>query len=216
MKIAIIGASGKLGNILVEKIINRNDPNIELTALVRSKNKVKSDIKVIEKDVMNIGSEDIHGYDVVVSAYGPSANDEDQLIKTTQHLINIFDHSKNTRLIICGGVGPLFTDKQKQMRISESPDVPDFAVKLAKAETESFILLEKNTSFDWIYFSPSLGLTYENAPETGKIIKAKDIMPVSDKGNLHLSYLDYASVIVDEIVNLNDEVHAIISVVGNN
>lgn len=214
MKIAVIGASGKLGQILVEDLLRKENIEVELTALVRDKNKISQNITVIETDILDITSKEIQKYDIVISAYGADAGKENSLIDTTRHLIHIFANNTTTRLIICGGVGPLFVDSNKDTRVSDSALVPDFVVALAKAETSAFQLLEEEQSFDWVYFAPPLALSYEDTSKTGEYIRAGEVMPTSSEGNMSLSYPNYSIAILDEISSENHISHQIISVVG--
>ena len=47
MKIAIIGASGKQGNLILKEAITRD---FEVTAIVRNKSKITDSVTVVEKD----------------------------------------------------------------------------------------------------------------------------------------------------------------------
>ena len=66
MKIAVICANGKEGKLIVEEAIGRG---IDVTAVVRGENKSAAD-KVIVKDLFDLTSEDLYGFDAVVDACG--------------------------------------------------------------------------------------------------------------------------------------------------
>lgn len=66
MKIAVVAANGKAGQLIVEEALNRGH---DVTAVVRSFNKSKAQ-KVIEKDLFDLTKEDLAGFDVVVDAFG--------------------------------------------------------------------------------------------------------------------------------------------------
>ena len=66
MKIAVIGANGKAGKLIVAEALSRN---LDVTAVVRNEN--KSDAKkVIVKDIMSLNKEDLKGFDVVIDCFG--------------------------------------------------------------------------------------------------------------------------------------------------
>lgn len=98
MKIAVIGATGKAGQKIVEEAVQRGH---EVTAIVRSAAKVTAAIPVIEKDVFDVTQEDVKGFDVVVNAFGAPAGQEDLHVKAGRHLISIFQGIP-TKLVVVG------------------------------------------------------------------------------------------------------------------
>ena len=72
MKIAIIAASGKAGNLIVEDALKRK---YDVTAIVRDASKVIQDIPVVEKDILSIKKEDLQPFDVVINAFGAKESD---------------------------------------------------------------------------------------------------------------------------------------------
>ncbi len=58
MKIAVVAANGKAGQLIVEEALNRGH---DVTAVVRSSNKSKAQ-KVIEKDLFDLTKEDLAGF----------------------------------------------------------------------------------------------------------------------------------------------------------
>lgn len=68
MKIGIIGASGKAGSLILKEALTRGH---DVTAIVRDEAKVQiQGASVLEKDVFDLKSEDIKGFDVIVNAFG--------------------------------------------------------------------------------------------------------------------------------------------------
>ncbi len=59
MKIAVVAANGKAGQLIVEEALNRGH---DVTAVVRSSNKSKAQ-KVIEKDLFDLTKKDLAGFD---------------------------------------------------------------------------------------------------------------------------------------------------------
>ena len=61
MKIAIIGATGKAGKLIMEEALKRG---LDVTAIVRNKSKLSnSSVKLIEKDFLHFIATDAHGID---------------------------------------------------------------------------------------------------------------------------------------------------------
>lgn len=111
MKIGIISATGKAGSVILKEATDRGH---EVTAIVRNASKLEDkSLKVLEKDVFDLTAEDVRGFDVVVNAFGAPAGKENLHVEVGQALINILKDAPNTRLIVVGGAGSLFTDESK-------------------------------------------------------------------------------------------------------
>ncbi len=98
MKIGVIGATGKAGQKIVEEALQRGH---NVTAIVRSASKVKEDIQVIEKDVLDLTQEDVKGFDVVVNAFGAPLGQETLHVAVGRHLIATFNGIA-TKLFVVG------------------------------------------------------------------------------------------------------------------
>ena len=101
MNIGIIGATGKLGTKVLDEAQQRGH---EVTAIVRNAAKLDAakDVKVIEKDVFDLTSDDIKDLDVVVNAFGAPLGEEEVYVEVGRILINILK-DVDTRAIIVGG-----------------------------------------------------------------------------------------------------------------
>ena len=102
MNIGIIGATGKLGTKVLDEAQQRGH---EVTAIVRNAAKLDDDkdVKVIEKDVFDLTSDDIKDLDVVVNAFGAPLGEEEVYVEVGRILINILK-DVDTRAIIVGGL----------------------------------------------------------------------------------------------------------------
>lgn len=192
MKLAIIGATGKAGQkILTEALSN----NLDVTAIVRDRNKLSIDVPTIEKDISALTAEDIKGFDVVVSAFGAPAGHEDLHVSNGKHLIDIFT-GLNTRLIVVGGAGSLYVDPDKKIRVMDTPDFPEAFFATAYNQGKNFDDL-KASSINWTFVSPSAFFDAEG-PRTGKYVRGEDHLLLNDAGESYVSYADFAVAIVDE------------------
>lgn len=195
MKIAVIGATGKAGQKIVEEAVQRGH---EVTAIVRSAAKVTAAIPVIEKDVFDVTQGDVKGFDVVVNAFGAPAGQEDLHVKAGRHLIAIFQGIP-TKLVVVGGAGSLFVDPEKKVRVMDTPDFP--AMYLATAQNQGQNLQDlQQSSITWTFISPSAFFDPEG-PRTGHYTAGVDHLLVNDAGESYVSYADYAVAVVDELEN---------------
>lgn len=195
MKIAVIGATGKAGQKIVEEALQRGH---DVTAIVRSAAKVTATIPVLEKDVLDITAEDVKGFDVVVNAFGAPAGQEQLHVKVGRHLILIFKGIA-TKLVVVGGAGSLFVDPEKKVRVMETPDFP--AMYLATAQNQGQNLEDlQQSSITWTFISPSAFFDPEG-PRTGHYTAGVDHLLVNDAGESYVSYADYAVAVVDELEN---------------
>ncbi len=195
MKIAVIGATGKAGQKIVEEAVQRGH---EVTAIVRSAAKVTTAIPVIEKDVFQLTQNDVKDFDSVVNAFGAPAGQEDLHVKAGRHLIEIF-RDIDTKLLVVGGAGSLFVDPEKQIRVMETPDFP--AMFLATAQNQGQNLQDlQQSAIHWTFLSPSAFFDPEG-PRTGHYTTGVDHLLVNEAGESYVSYADYAVAVLDELEN---------------
>ena len=72
MKIAVVCANGKAGTLITKEAVERG---LDVTAIVREENKTVAQ-NVIIKDLFDLTTEDLAGFDVVVDAFGAWAEPE--------------------------------------------------------------------------------------------------------------------------------------------
>ena len=129
MKIAVVAANGKAGKLIVKEAMERG---MDVTAVVRGENRTEAK-KVIVKDIFDLTKEDLAGFDAVVDAFGAWTEDVlPQHSTTLAHLCDILSGT-NTRLLIVGGAGSLYVNKEHTATVSEGPDFPDAFKPLASA-----------------------------------------------------------------------------------
>ena len=66
MKVAVLGATGKEGQLLLAEAKRRG---MDVTAIVQKKKKITDGTPTIEKDVYQLTTEDIQAFDVLISAF---------------------------------------------------------------------------------------------------------------------------------------------------
>ena len=197
MKIAIIGATGKAGKLIMEEALKRG---LDVTAIVRNKSKLSnSSVKLIEKDLFDLKKDDLKDFDTVVSAFG--AWEEKELSKhgeVMNHLCDILADT-NIRLMIVGGAASLFVNHS--MMLIDSPDFPKDWINLAKNSNKAFEILKATKNVLWTYISPSADFQADGKKTGEYRIGDKDELCFNSKGESMISYADYAIGFVDEIEN---------------
>ncbi|MDM7881314.1 NAD(P)-dependent oxidoreductase [Staphylococcus borealis] len=209
MKIGIIGATGKVGTKVLQEATRRGH---EVTAIVRNAAKLNhSDVKVIEKDIFNLTTDDIKDLDVVVNAFGAPLGEEEAHVEAGRALIALLK-DVDTRAIIVGGAGSLFVDEAQTTRVVDTPDFPEVVKPTAKGQGRNLQDLKDSEGITWTFVSPSAGFDAEGK-RTGSYTSGKDQLLVNSQGNSYISYADYAIAIVDEAENA-DHINERFTVVG--
>ena len=197
MKIAIIGATGKAGKLIMEEALKRG---LDVTAIVRNKSKLSnSSVKLIEKDLFDLKKEDLKNFDTVVSAFG--IWEEKELSKHGEVMNYLCDilADTNIRLMIVGGAASLFVNHS--MMLIDSPDFPKDWINLAKNSNKAFEILKATKNVLWTYISPSADFQADGKKTGEYRIGDKDELCFNSKGESMISYADYAIGFVDEIEN---------------
>ena len=195
MKIGIIGASGKAGSMILKEASERGH---EVTAIVRSASKMaNSDAAVIEKDIFNLTAADIKGLDVVVNAFGAAPGQEHLHVEAGRKLIELFKQAPETRLIVVGGAGSLYVDKEKTTQLYDTPEFPKEYLPTAKNQGQNLQDLKEAEGLKWTFISPAAFFNPEGK-RTGSYQKGQENLIVNTAGESYISYADYAIAVVDE------------------
>lgn len=198
MKIAVVCANGKAGKLIVEEAIGRG---IDVTAVVRSENKTAAD-KVIIKDLFDLTSEDLKGFDAVVDAFGAWAPDVlPQHSTSLKHLCDVLSGS-DTHLLVVGGAGSLYVNPEHTLQVMDGADFPEIFKPLAQAQGKALDELRTRNDVKWTFISPAGDFQADGA-KTGRYILGGEELTLNTKGESVISYADYAVAMVDEIVNGN-------------
>ena len=207
MKIGVVAANGRVGKKVVAEAVARGH---EVTAFAREDNQSAAQ-KFVRRDIMALTREDLAGFDAVVDAFG--AWKEEDLpghVVTSQHLCDILSGS-DVRLLIVGGAGSLYVNKEHTVVVSDSPDFPAVFLPLAKAMGEELAKLRDRADVRWTFVSPA-GDFQVDGDRTGEYILAGEELTLNSKGESIISYADYAIAMLDEIEH-GDHIRQRISVV---
>jgi len=197
MKIAIVGASGKAGSLILKEAVSRGH---DVTAIVRNTSKLQDkNTAVIEKDVFDLTADDLTAFDVVVNAFGAPLGEEQAHVDAGHALIEALEGT-NTRLLVVGGAGSLFVDENKTVRVIDTPEFPDIVKPTANGQGRNLQELQGTTDLTWTFVSPS-AVFDAKGQRTGSYQSGKDHLLVNTKGESYISYADFAIAVVDEIEN---------------
>lgn len=194
MKVAVIGANGKSGSRITKEALRRG---MDVTAVVRSENKSGAP-HMIQKDLFDLEKEDLAGFDAVVDAFAiwdPSK--ADLHVTSLAHLTGLLAGT-NVRLLVVGGAGSLYTNKEHTAQVSDARDIPPDRKPTVLAMGKALEELRKVDTVRWTYVSPAT--EYDPAgPRTGDYILAGEELTFNSQGKNYISYDDYALAMVDEI-----------------
>ena len=194
MKIAVVCANGKAGQLIVKEAISRG---IDVTAVVRGENKSAAD-KVITMDIFDIKADDLKGFDAVVDAFGAWTEDTLPLHSTSLKVLCDALTGTDTRLIVVGGAGSLYVNKEHTACVADGADFPDAFKPLAAAMAKALGELRERNDVKWTYISPA-GDFQADGERTGEYILGGEELVLNDRGESIISYADYAIALVDEI-----------------
>ena len=193
MKIAVLAANGKVGSLIVKEAVDRGN---DVTAVAREENKTVAK-KFLKKDILDLTENDLKDFDVVITAFGAWTEDTLPLHKTTlEHLSNILAN-KNTRLLVVGGAGSLYTDESLKTQLFTTPNFPTDYYPIASNQAKGLDILRNRKDVKWTYISPAGDFDFE-AERKGEYLLAGEVFTVNSKGESKISYADYAIAMVDE------------------
>ena len=207
MKIAVVAANGRVANKVIAEAVERG---FEVTAFGRIENNTEAQ-SYVQKDLFNLTAEDLKGFDAVVDAFGAWTPETlDQHSTSLKHLCDVLSGT-DTRLLVVGGAGSLYVNKEHTAQVSDGADFPEMFKPLASAMAKALTELRKRSDVKWTYISPA-GDFQADGERSGKYILAGEELTLNGKGESIISYADYAIAMVDEIEK-GDHIRQRISVV---
>ena len=198
MKMAVVCANGKAGKLIVKEAVERG---LDVTAIVRGENRSAAK-KALVKDLFDLTSADLKGFDVVVDAFGAWTPETLPLHSTSlKHLCDILSGT-DTRLLVVGGAGSLYVNPEHSAQVMDGSDFPEVFKPLATNMGKALDELRGRNDVKWTYISPA-GDFQAEGERTGKYIQAGEELTLNGRGESIISYADYAIAMVDEAVSGN-------------
>jgi len=202
MKISLIGATGFVGEAILQELLERNH-NVIAIARIPNDAKKHHKLKWSKADVNDVDvlSKIIAGSDVVISAYNAGWSNPNlyhDFTKGSKAIQEAVKKSGVKRLIVIGGAGSLYVAPGVQA--VDTPAFPKEYHAGATASRDYLNILKEEKKLDWVFVSPAFemhpGIT---TGRTGKYRLGLD-NPVFDENQRSvLSVQDLAVVIADEV-----------------
>ncbi len=196
MKIALIGAAGKVGSKILKEALDRGH---EVTAIVHNKDVTVSNPKLTKAkgDLLDTDglAETLKGHDVVICSNNPALEKE---LDASKSMLQAVKKSGVKRLIMVGGAGTM--DTEPGTFLIDTPAFPaEFRPYALPMRDFYRDYLRPETELDWSFFGPAV-IFNENDPRTGKYrTQAETIMGGPDGGPSVVSYADFAAAMLDEV-----------------
>lgn len=196
MKLLVVGVNGRVGTLVAKEALKRG---IDVSGLGKGENHL--DLKeYLNKDALTLTKEEVENYDVIVDAVGGWTEETiPNITSVMKFLANLLSNTK-TRLIVVGGAGSLFVNKERTITVDMGKDFPDSWKPLSNAHGEGLKYLRESKGLDWTYISPACNFVFEGE-RTGEYRLGGEELILNSKGESVISYADYALALVDEVMN---------------
>ncbi|MDP1742670.1 MAG: NAD(P)-dependent oxidoreductase [Polaromonas sp.] len=200
MKIALIGATGFVGTPILSELLARGH---QVTVLARTPSKLpaQTGLTVVQADALDAQqvAKAVTGHDAVISAYNPGwtePNIHDLHLQASQAIVEGVKASGVKRLLVVGGAGSLFV--APGLQLVDTAEFPAQYKQGALAAREALNQLKLETTLDWSFVSPPIGLA--PGERSGKYRVGADELLAGQGGQpAGISAPDLAVAIVDEI-----------------
>ena len=145
MKIAVVCANGRVGQLITKEALQRG---LDVTAVVRGENRSAAP-RYISRDVLDLTALDLKGFDVVVDAFGAWTEETLPLHSVSLKVLCDALSGTDTRLMVVGGAGSLYVNREHTACVADGPDFPDMFKPLAAAMAKSAALSQKGPVMPW-------------------------------------------------------------------
>ncbi len=201
-KIAVIGATGYVGQAVVAELANRGH---QVTAFARNIDKVvKSDkVQAVSFDVNSTNfAEQLTGFDAVISAFNAGWTNPNLAQDNKTGLANIVEAAKTAKvpyLLVVGGAGSLYVAEGVQL--IDTPNFPSEIFDGANAVRNLLADLKARNDVNWSFISPPALLGADagySEQRTGKYRLGNNYLLMNGDIPAGISVTDLAIAIVDD------------------
>ena len=203
MKFAVIGATGYVGNAVVQELAARGH---DVTSFARNTGKVfaASNVRAVAADVTAAGfAEQLAGFDAVVSAFNPGWTNPNIGRDFRDGYAAILAAAKSAGvpyLLIVGGAGSLYIAPGVQ--VIDTPDFPKEIYDGANAARDLLTELRGRNDLNWAFISPPICLGADGGhseDRTGKYRLGQDDALMDGDAPAGISVADLAIAIADDV-----------------
>lgn len=205
MKIAVIGATGLVGNAAVQELASRGH---DVTAFARSTEKAfqAPNVAAVAADVNAPDfTAQLKGFDAVVSAFNPSWDNPNLAADFTRGADNIVAAAQAAEvpyLLVIGGAGSL--NIAPGVQLVDTPDFPADIYPGANAARELLNRLRARRDVNWAFLSPAamFAVNPVKFEKTGRYrTGADDVLLNADGSPADIALPDLAAAIADDAEN---------------
>ncbi|MDB5712920.1 MAG: Rrf2-linked NADH-flavin reductase [Sphingomonadales bacterium] len=204
MKIALLGAAGRIGSEIREEALRRGH---HITALTRTLGRVEEGPSVTitvadAYDAASIASA-VAGHDAIISAFSPDPSEpvEGKAGRLRDAHAAILAGARQAgvqRIILVGGVGSLWATPG--VLVVDSPEYPQANRGHTLANIEILRgLTEDGDDLEWTYISPPRRI--EAGERTGIFRLGQDTLLRNEAGESLISRADFAIAVLDELAS---------------
>jgi len=203
MKIAVIGATGLVGNATVQELASRGH---EVVGFARNVEKVfkAENVQAVQADVnAEDFAEKLAGFDAVVSAFNGGWTNPNLAEDTERGSASILNAAKVANvpyLLVIGGAGSLYV--APDLQLVDTPNFPPEVFPAANVVRNLLTELQGRRDINWAFLSPAVmfavnPLSFE---KTGKYRLGKDdVLLNADGSPADITVPDLAVAIADDV-----------------
>ena len=184
MKVALIGATGKVGGRLITELTGRGH---DVTGIARHTADIGIPMRAVDATDAVALADAIAGQDAVFHAANFRSSDAAAILTATKT-------AGAGRLLVVGGAGTLFVSPGVQF--IDSPDFPEMFRPEVSAGRD-FLRALLASDIDWTFLSPAL--SFVPGARTGIYRLGGDDLLRDALGESRISYEDFAKALVDEL-----------------
>ena len=203
MKIAVIGATGLVGNATVQELASRGHEVVGFARNVENVFKAEN-VQAVQADVnAEDFAEKLAGFDAVVSAFNGGWTNPNLAEDTERGSASILNAAKVANvpyLLVIGGAGSLYV--APDLQLVDTPNFPPEVFPAANVVRNLLTELKGRRDINWAFLSPAAmfavnPLSFE---KTGKYRLGKDDVLLNGDGSpADISVPDLAVAIADDV-----------------
>ena len=203
MKIAVIGATGYVGDAVVRELAARGH---DVTAFARNTGKVFAapNVCAVAADVKDAAfAAQLAGFDAVVSAFNPGWTNPNIGRDFRDGYAAILAAAKTANvpyLLVVGGAGNLYV--APGVRLIDTPQFPQEILDVGKAERDLLHDLLAADGLNWAMICPPACFSPENSatlPRTGRYRLGEESLLMDGDKPANISRADIAVAIADDV-----------------
>lgn len=202
MKIALIGATGFVGTIILNELVNRGH---QVTAIARNTEKLQGSdlLHPVKADVKNEDelTSAVKGHDAVISSYNAgwaNPNLYNDFLAGCKAIQSAVKKSGVKRLLVVGGAGSLYV--ADGLQLVDTPQFPAEWKTGALAARDYLNVIKEEKELEWTFLSPAIEMHHGTSGVRKGTYRKGLENPVFDENNRSIiSAEDMAIAIVDEM-----------------